>query len=72
MIKNKWVDVNKKLPKENEYVLGVIDCTDYYGKPYEISIVYWEDNPKHRWFQKGKARRYRVTHWMELPKLPIL
>jgi len=69
---NKWIDVNKKLPKEEEYVLGVIDCSDYYGKPYDVSIVYWEDNPKHRWYQKGKDRRYKVTHWMPLPKLPKL
>lgn len=64
-----WIDVNERLPEEEEatefsaQVLTVVSGRDIYIQRYDYEFKDWT---------KVLYAGAKVTHWMELPKLPTL
>ena len=66
MKKNKWNSVKDILPDNNRNVLVVVS-----GK---ICIGDFESVINHQWWindTEGYHKSMAVTHWMELPELPV-
>lgn len=72
MKKEKWISVNKKLPKEGEEVLVFAPNCHIIGKKL-IGVCFHEDDGV-KWtvydFTESKLSEL-VTHWQPLPKEPF-
>lgn len=60
-IRQQWIDVQDKLPKEYQSVLGVANGVDVRIVHYALGGFWMEDTT---------GEEYNVTYWMPLPKIP--
>lgn len=69
-----WIDVNKKLPKENQEVLI---CNRLTGMMNKSVFSKWNKayghEEKQSWFWKNTSSQFAtksITHWLPLPNFP--
>jgi len=68
---NGWISVNKRLPKETDYVLGSGGDVLYYDKRYGVMIGWLCENGMWYSFPDGILSRYQdVTYWQPLIEIP--
>lgn len=65
-MKEEWIDVKDRLPKDVTPVLAYGECCD---GCYNIDIAEIEGGD---WWESGTGEDlwYKVTHWMPLPEPP--
>ena len=61
---NKWINADKKLPKEGEWVLSFTLLDYIIPRPWNAHTAKFEDGS----FQMGCNKQ--PTHWMPLPEPP--
>ncbi len=62
----KWIDINEKKPKEFQDVWMVVD-----NGSNPIVFAGWMSGGKYYSHEeKDKEYDYKITHWMEFPKVP--
>ena len=63
-----WISVKDKLPKEKQWVLIMVTCSDYFN--VEQGMYRGDGRWMNCWCANRHNDLYPVTHWMPLPESP--
>lgn len=71
---SEWISVEDKMPKSCKIVLAITDAYKDENAKYLVTC-YWKEAK--RWYDivdyvttSRRRESHKITHWMELPKLP--
>lgn len=65
---SQWISVKDKLPKEKQWVLIRVACSDYFN--VEQGMYRGDGRWMNCWCANRHNDLYPVTHWMPLPESP--